>query len=227
MKRIVCLLLAAMLLLACVPAMAISARYVNNGDTLYVVGGTLNVRESGSSKAKVTYKLPKNCPVTALEDPTGSYVWVEFKYNGKFANGYVSLDYLTDEVPSKINTKGATAASGGSSSGSTDGQTVKSLSFKSFKLVENVKIIASKPSRAGGFVNFRWLPSQEAALIEKMYADEELTVIAEGKDWYQAQNDDGYIGFIMKKFTYVVYEGDGSDLQVAETAAADTAEIAQ
>lgn len=49
-------------------------------------------------------------------------------------------------------------------------------------------------------------------MIAKEYAGEEMRVIAEGKTWYQVQNEEGWIGFIYKKFTTPVYEGDGTDM---------------
>ena len=212
MKKFVSLLILAVLMTAvCVPAMAISIRGISSGDTLYVktTGGNLNAREKADAKAKITYKLPNNCPVTALDEYADNYLLVEFKYNGKFATGYVCLDYLTDVKPSKVNNNGATKVGGDTPKPDPKPETaelVKDLDFSSYKLVEEgwEKIIAAKPARSGGFVNLRWAPSTDASRIAKMYKGMEMKVIAEGKKWYQVEISDGHVGFISKEFTYVV-----------------------
>ena len=80
-------------------------------------------------------------------------------------------------------------------------------------------IVTAKPQRPGGSSNFRWLPSANGALICRVYEGDELTVIAEGKDWYQCMNAEGYVGFIAKNYTSVVYFGDIPE-EAAENAAA-------
>ena len=213
MKKAVCLLSVIVLLtLTCVPALAISIRGVNPGMTLYVktTGGTLNVRETPNPKAAVHYKLPNHTPVVAYDNYSDGFLLVEFKVNGKFATGYVSLDYLSAEKPSKVNNNGAIVVGGSTAKPEPKTETlVSKLDFASFKLIDPnwMLIIAAKPSRPGGFVNFRWAPCTDAALIQKMYKGMEMKVIAEGKKWYQVQNEEGYIGFISKEFTEVVYYG--------------------
>ncbi len=214
MKKALCAMSVLVLLtIACVPALAISIRGVNSGMTLYVntKNASLNVHATPSQKGKITYTLPKNCPVIAQDEYSDGFLLVEFKYNGRFDTGWVSIDYLTATVPSKINNEGAKKVGSKTSAPKPtqtpqSGELVSQLNFKSYTLVaEGMKlIIASKPSRVGGWVNLRWAPSTNAAIIDKMYADELMEVITEGKDWYQVKNDAGYVGFISKQFTYVV-----------------------
>jgi len=217
MKKLISLLALVVLLAAvCAPAMADGMKQIENGDTLYVktTGGTLNVREQASAKSKVTYKLPNNSPVIVVNSKiTNNFIFVEFKYQGRFANGYVSMDYMTVNKPGKVNNDGATKVGDPTPRPTSKpdpkpetGDLVKNLSFSSYKLVDPgwEKIIAAKPNRTGGWVNLRWAPSMDAAVIEKMYKGMEMKVIAEGKSWYQVQAIDGYVGFISKEYTYVV-----------------------
>lgn len=217
MKKTLAVLVAVMLLtLLCVPALAISIRGINPGDTLYVIGNAkLNVREKASPTAKIQFRLPVNSPVIALDDYANGYLYVEFKYNGKFAHGYVSVDYLDAAVPARINNDGAIKVNSDPTPKPTakptgEGELVSHMDFSHFKLIEPGKtmIIAARPTRPGGWVNLRWAPSLDAEVIAKMVLNEEMTVIAEGKNWYQVMNAEGYVGFINKQYTTVVYYGD-------------------
>ncbi len=211
MKRIVCFLLTIVMLTAMTGAAlaAVNSGMISVGDVLYVIttGGTLNVRADASGNAKVTYKLPNHAPVHALDTGRNGFLWVEFKFNGRFANGYVSMDFLTYTVPSKINENGATKVGDPTPAPAPSaGELVANMNFSNFKLVQPgmARVIASKPNRPGGWVNLRWVPSMDSAIIAKMPKDAIMTVIAEGKTWYQVMNQDGYVGFISKQFTYVV-----------------------
>lgn len=206
MKKIVCMLCVAVILALCVmPAMAINIRGVTPGMTLYVKtsGGNLNLRETPTATATKIAKIPYGASVVATDEYKDGYLQVVYN-NGKTGlTGWVDVKYLSADKPPKQ----------GGSSEKTDKtepqETVASLNFKSFKLVpaETTYIVAAKPSRAGGFVNLRWVPSTQSAVIERMYAGEEMTVIAEGKTWLQVMCADGYVGFIVKQYTSVVYNG--------------------
>lgn len=204
MKKIVCALIAAMLLiLAVAPAMAISIRGVNPGDKLYVNtanGGRLNVRASASAKAKVMYKIDYGTKVTAGDSYDNGYLYVTVK--GHSEGGWVDIRYLSASKPGPKPT---------SQPAPQTEETVASLNFRSYKLVDKETIIAAKPSRPSGFVNLRWVPSTQAAVICRMADGEQMKVIAEGNAWYQVQCDDGHVGFIYKKFTTVVFVGDTAD----------------
>lgn len=214
-KSLSVLIAAALLVLLMAPALAVNIRGVNPGDTLYVIGNAkLNVRQGASPTAKIIYRLPVNSPVIALDEYANGYLRVEFKFKGKFANGYVSVDYLDTHEPSHINTDGAIAIDdpqpNPTAKPAAEGELVSHMDFRYFKLIgkDKLMIIAAKPSRPGGWVNLRWVPSFDSEIICKMMLNEEMTVIAEGKTWYQVMNAQGYVGFIYKQYTTVVYYGD-------------------
>lgn len=216
MKKIASLLIAAALLaLLTVPALAVNIRGINPGDTLYVIGNAkLNVRAGASPTAKILFRLPVDTPVIALNEYANGYLRVDFLYKGNFTSGYVSVDYLSTVVPAHINTDGAIAIDDlqptPTAKPASEGELVSHMDFSYFKLIgkDKIKIIAAQPTRPGGWVNLRWAPSFDAAVICKMTLNAEMTVIAEGKNWYQAMNAQGYVGFIYKQYTTVVYYGD-------------------
>ena len=214
MKKLLCAVLAVMMImLAAAPAMAISIRGVGSGQTLYVntaSGRALNLRNGPSSTAKVIAKLSRGTAVIAGDDYQEPYLRVTV--NGK--KGWVDIRYLEATKPSKG------SSSGGSSSSSSDGTLISKLSFKNFKLVDGVVVVTPKPPRVGSSVNLRWAPSTEASVLRRVYAGDQLTVVTEGKDWYQVQTEDGYVAFIAKKFTSVVYSGDAEGYAALQQAAA-------
>lgn len=198
-KRILCTLLAAMMLILCgTSAMAsVNIRGINPGDTLYVDTpnlGTLNLRENGNASAKVLEQIPNGTAVVAGDKHNGNYLKVKVENVNHVSEGWVDMRYLSINPP-KVKPAPTAAPA----------ETVKSLNFSSYKLVNGSMTITAKPSRPGGYVNLRWVPSTDGAVIAKVYAGENLTVIAEGSKWYQVKNSKGYVGFIMKSFTEKLY----------------------
>ena len=191
-----------LLAMLAVPAMAISSvRGLEPDQYLYVDtpnGGSLNVREAGNAQAKLVGQAVNGSCVVVDGAYEGYYLLVTVLGVGSKADlvGWVDMRYLSLTPPESKPTPTPAPA-----------ETVKSLNFSSFKFPAAYTYVAAKPSRAGGYVNLRWAPSTEAAVIEKMYACEEMEVITEGNTWYQVKCVDGYVGFIMKKFTEVVYYG--------------------
>ena len=60
----------------------------------------------------------------------------------------------------------------------------------------------SRPSRASGWVNLRYTPSAEFGHADKLYANTQLTVIAETQNWLQVRkNDTGVTGYVMRIYT--------------------------
>ena len=58
-----------------------------------------------------------------------------------------------------------------------------------------------KPSTPGGFVNLRWGPSKSVAVMTKLYADAQVTVIAKDNTWAQVYDPaTGYVGFMKLSF---------------------------
>ena len=63
-----------------------------------------------------------------------------------------------------------------------------------------------RPSRASGWVNMRWAPSQNAEIITTYRSGDQLTVIAETQSWYQVVDPDtNATGFMMKTYMTRVY----------------------
>ena len=199
MKKLLCATLAVMLMLLSVaPAFAASIRGINPGDTLYVAtsGGKLNLRAKPSAKAARVTKLDYGTAVIAGSDYEAPFLKVTVSSTG--VSGWVDINYLSVTKPSKKQSSGSTETP----------VLVSELSFRNFKKPSSdLMLVTPKPSRVGGSVNLRWIPSTQASILRKMYANEELTVITEGAKWYQVQTSDGYVGFVMKQFTSLVYQG--------------------
>ena len=80
--------------------------------------------------------------------------------------------------------------------------------FKSYHVVSPYTVLA-KPVRASGWVNLRYVPSTEFAHADNLYANTQLTVIAETNNWLQVRrNDTGVTGYVMRQ--YVITMGVGS-----------------
>lgn len=206
MKKLTAILLAVVLMmLCCAPAMAsISRRGTSVGDTVYVEvkkGSTVNIRNTPSAKGQCDYRLPNHSPAKIIGAGEGNYIQVSFKYQGKTMQGYIDMDYLTVTKPKKVNKDGAQRLA------DEHHTLVKELTFNSYQIPEEPTYIVVTPSRKGGYVNFRWVPSKESAVIAHVYdTTEEFSVITEGKNYYQVMSEEGYVGYIEKNFaTKVVH----------------------
>lgn len=158
MKKIICTMLALLMLFLCAASAmaAVSIRGISPGDTLYVDTpnhGTLNVRKSPSSTAKVLYKIDFGTKVVAGEEYSDGYLFVTVK--GYKNGGYVDINYLSISKPKGTPRPHPTTTP----APQPEAETVVSLNFRSYKLVEDIMIVAAKPSRVGGWVNLRWVPS--------------------------------------------------------------------
>ena len=204
MKRIIALVCALILMMAVAAPIASADTW----KTAYVKtnsGIGLNAREAPSTDSRIITTIPYGAEVT-ITGYTNNKSWASIRYQGGNA-GYVSTRYLVSSKPGPYKptpTPKPTAKPTG------EGELVSHMDFSHFKLIEPGKtmIIAARPTRPGGWVNLRWAPSLDAEVIAKMVLNEEMTVIAEGKNWYQVMNAEGYVGFINKQYTAVVYYGD-------------------
>lgn len=211
MKKILCVVLAVMTLTLCIaPALAINIRGVNPGDTLYVKtsGGNLSLRAKPSAQADKLARIPYGHSVVALDGYENGFLKVSYNDGKKHYEGWVDIKYLDAAKPAPKPTGKPDPKP--TAKPDPKKETVASLDFRSYKLVPEgiTYIVVAKPSRAGGFVNLRWVPSMDAAVIERMYAGEMMTVISEGNKWMQVMCADGYVGFISKDFVTTVYYGD-------------------
>ena len=73
--------------------------------------------------------------------------------------------------------------------------------FRTYRVVSPYTVVA-KPTRASGWVNLRFAPSTEFGHAGNLYANTQLTVIAETANWLQVRrNDNGITGYVMRQYT--------------------------
>ena len=81
--------------------------------------------------------------------------------------------------------------------------------FRTYRVVSPYTVLA-KPVRASGWVNLRFAPSTEFGHAENLYANTQLTVIAETANWLQVRkNDTGVTGYVMRQYTITMGVGSG------------------
>ena len=199
MKKILVLMVTLALILAAFPLMSLVAqageqtddplaRYVSTGNS-----GKLNVRSAPKTHTdNVIAQLENGTRVVIIEYLSGNtWVKVEFPKNGKIAIGYVQNRYLSTTKPTAVKPSKPAAS---------DAAKTETLSFKNFKHVEPTTMTV-KPSTPGGYVNLRWGPSKAVAVMNKMYADAQVVVIAKDNTWAQVYDPaTGYVGFMMLAF---------------------------
>lgn len=193
MKRIISmLLLAAMLASVC----AFTA-FADDKITLYVktkTGGTLNMREGPSSIYKVVVEIPYGEPVNLIS--AGYDDWYEISWKGHF--GYAYSAYLVSSKPtsgSKADKEKAAADD--------NKKALEALNreMKTLAPVAEPYTVTVRPARTSGWVNFRVGPGTGASRISTMHLGNELTVIGQTTNWYQATDPaTGRTGFISKKY---------------------------
>ena len=199
-KRIVTFVLVLAILTVSLASCAMAASAVKYVYTRN--GKPLNVRVWPDINSSLLGTLPNGTAVT-VNGYTSDYTWAYIIYNGQTA--YVMTQYLTDSSPISPT---PTPSSGG------DGKyqsIINSLEneFKTYRVVEPYTVLA-KPTRATGWVNLRYAPSAEFGHADKLYANTQLTVIAETANWLQVRkNDTGVTGYVMRKYTISMGVGTG------------------
>ena len=192
MKKVLALVCALVLMLLPLTAMAANVQYVNTSN-----GGKLNVRKTPHTHSNnVVIKLEHGTKVT-VEEYYDNYTWayISANVNGKTYKGYAMNRYLSDNKPA-VNPK----PSSNSSSSSSKSSSSDTLSFKNFKHIEPTQMTV-KPTTPGGFVNLRWGPSKSVSVMDKLYADTQVIVIAKSNNWAQVYDPaTGYVGFMMLSF---------------------------
>ncbi|MBR3429118.1 MAG: SH3 domain-containing protein [Clostridia bacterium] len=165
-------------------------------------GKPLNVRIWPDVNSTLIGQLPYGSRVL-VENYTADYSWATITYNGRTA--YVSTQYLVDYDPVKPITP--TPAPAPSPSGS-DVITRLETELATYRVVTPYTVVA-KPDRATGWVNLRYTPSTEFGHAANLYANSQLTVLAETANWLQVrQESSGIIGYVMRQYT--IYMGVGS-----------------
>jgi uncharacterized protein YgiM (DUF1202 family) len=195
-KRIVPFLLAlAVLIAAMIPAATAggTVKYVYTRNSK-----PLNVRSWPSVNAALLGTIPNGRTVT-VENYTADYAWAVITFEGKTA--YVMSQYLVDASPVY-----PTPVPGG------DTQNIISAmenEFRTYRVVSPYTVLA-KPVRATGWVNLRYVPSTEFGHADNLYANTQLTVVAETANWLQVRkNDTGVTGYVMRQYTISMGVGTG------------------
>lgn len=180
-KRLVSLLLAAVLLTALLPVMSASAAmspyyvYTENRKPL-------NMRCDHSTSSEIVAYIPFGAQVYCQ---TYNGTWMYVNYNG--TTGYCMSRYLVTWKPTPI------------------GPTAKPTSTPNIGLYRNMVktdyYVLVRPSNPAGFVNMRWAPSTNEAVNNIYYANYQLHVIAQDSVWAQVIDEQsGYSGFMMLEF---------------------------
>ena len=194
-KRIVSLLLAAVLLAALFIPVLVSAE----GWVMYVYtdnGKTLNVRREPTTSSEVMAKIDYGTPVSVRMTMANGWACIDWASGDGFV-AYVQSRFLVSTPPAP---KPASSASSSTASDSADALAAMNAEFRSAKNV-NFYTVEARPSRASGWVNLRWAPSAEAHRIATCPQGKKLTVLVELKNWYQVQDPEtGMIGFVSRKY---------------------------
>lgn len=186
MKKKIALLMIALLCLLLPACASAYTMYVKTSN-----GGAVNVRLKPSTDSESVGKLNYGSAVEVLQNE-GS--WTVVNWQGYSQPCYIQSRYLVSEYPGS---KSKTTDKSSDDKGATS---IADVDFKSFKLVEPYDVYV-QASHAGGYVNLRWAPSMDAAVAERVNDGSMLRVIAEGRSWYQVQDErSGYVGFMRKGF---------------------------
>ena len=222
-KRIIALALAALLLLAEIPAalakttkkptkkptkapktleeiMGIDKEYPK---TMYVYtdnGGTLNVRsEPFGNRNNVIGQLEYGDKVTVISPVIVNTDWSVIKYKkGKDGVGYVMTRYLVNKRPKDVEKRAKERQE------KKDKEELN-RQLKSYKQVKNAIYIAVRAPRVSSWVNFRVGPGVAADRIASLPDGRKLKVIGETTSWYQAEDlETGKTGYVSKNFVTVI-----------------------
>ncbi len=159
----------------------------------------LNVRSWPNINAALIGTIP-NGQAVSVENYTADYTWAVITYNGKPA--YVMTQYLVDGSP--VN---PTPVPGGNTQNLIN---TMENEFRTYHVVSPYTVLA-KPVRASGWVNLRYVPSTEFGHADNLYANTQLTVIAETRNWLQVRrNDTGVTGYVMRQYTISMGVGSGN-----------------
>ena len=198
MKKLIGLMLAVMLL----AMVAVSAAEESQGSVMYVYtanGKGLNVRSSMSTanNTNVIGSLPYGSKVFTYGSPQPGWTYVEIGS----VSGYVMSRFLVKNKPAPYNPS-SDPKPDTKSFDTRAAVTVDQINT----LLASVKPVAPytvtvRPTRSSGWVYMRWVPSQHSVQAATYGANQQLTVIAELKDWYQVQDPaTGKVGFVYKSY---------------------------
>ena len=164
-------------------------------------GKVLNVRDSPNGKVVGALKYGARIHVDALVDE--NWALITFNYDNGYGKddyaAFVNRRFLTKKKP-EARSSSKTAAAKKEPAASEDPLEAMNREFKSAKNVAPYTVTV-RPTRASGWVNLRWAPSDSAELMATFKANDKLTVIKELDSWLQVEDPEtGNVGFINRDF---------------------------
>ena len=199
MKKILSLTLALLLALLSLGVTAEDDEPMASSGYYYVYtenGKTLNVRESPGGT--VVGALKYGSKIYCYYNENG-WALIDYTYDkpgygkGTYAC-FVSSRYLRKSKPGPKPSATTAPAASGSDLDDLNAEFASAVRVTPYQ-------VTVRPTRASGWVNLRWAPSKEAAIMATYRADDQLTVIQELKNWLQVEDPaTGDVGFISKSF---------------------------
>lgn len=201
MKKLIGLILAAVLL----AGLAVTAAAETQGSERYVYtknGKDLLVRSSmTTSEDNVIGTLPYGARVFTYGSPSPG--WTVIDYGDGSTSAYVMTRFLVKSKPGPHNPGFNPSPKPDSQSFDTrEATTVAQINtlLTSARAVEPYTVTV-RPLRSSGWVYLRWLPTRNSTELATFGANQQLTVIAELRDWYQVEDPiTGKVGFIYKSY---------------------------
>ena len=204
LKKLISLLLIAVLTAMLIPSLAVADSYYGTQWVYTDNGKSLNVRSTPTTGNNIIGSLKYGAEVTVIQMYANGWAQILWEQNeyGEFGAAYVQRRYLVNHKPSsKPMPPSPTAAPASGTANLTKAFAAMNAEFATGKQVTPYTVVA-RPARASGWVNLRWAPSTEAERIATCKQGKELTVLAETKNWYQVQDPKtGMIGFISRSYT--------------------------
>lgn len=204
-KRILTLVLIAVMVMMLIPcAQASSIMFVSPAS-----GTTVNLRstpDASRNANNLITQIPYGTAVT-VKYVSGGWACIDYGI-GAYDEGFMMVKYLTNEyrAPGPANQKKKTSQTNTGSQKSGSGDLAAQFSamnkqLRTFRKVDRPFIIYVRPSRATGWVNFRYAPNEKVELIRQTRMNEQLTVIGETDGWYQVEDPvTGLIGYISRSY---------------------------
>ena len=161
-------------------------------------GKSLNVRSEPRTGDNILWTLPFGQEV-GVDYHLGNG-WTALMAAGEYQSVYVQTRFLVNEKPTKKpvvpTPSNKTANPGNNASTAAELNTI----FKTYRSVTPYRVYV-QPTRASGWVNLRFAPSKETEVMATYRANEQVTVIAELKDWYQVEDPQtGMVGYMSSLF---------------------------
>ncbi len=185
-KKLSILVCAVLLFTMLLPVCALA-----NPASMYVYtsnGKALHMRKTMVTGANnVVADIPYGAVVDVLSVVNAT--WAKCMYNNK--TGYCMRRYLVADQP----------AAHQKSQPDTPAKTVALTNSMFSGMAACYYTATVRPTHPTGFVNLRWAPSTSAKIHDKYFADAQLVVMAQNKDWCQVlDQENNVMGFMMRSF---------------------------